>query len=181
MSDLSQEINTPTVPAAVYDEMKLVKLARELAMSMKDVEAILRDHDVSQSQFEALQGNHHFNKVFAAELAAWGAAGNTDERVKFKSAAMIEEILPECYARLNDPKEPMMAKVKMLELVGRWAGWGQADIKPAFAPGDRVLVQINLGNDSKLTYEKRLPYKVIDASPIVVDNSLQTGFDANKV
>ena len=162
MGDMSLPADYPTVPVGVYDDMKLVKLAREIAMGIKDLPEILFDNGLIQREFEEIQQLPHFNKMLASEMQAWQSAVNTQERVKLKAGAMIEEYLPELYARLNDRDEPLMGKIKAMELVSKMAGFGERDIAQAGSPGDRVQVIINLGADVKLQYEKQLPPKVID-------------------
>ena len=173
MGDMSLPADYPTVPVGVYDDMKLVKLAREIAMGIKDLPDVLFDNGLIQADFEQIQRLPHFNKMLAAEIAAWGSAVNTQERVKLKAGAMIEEYLPELYARLNDRDEPMMGKIKAMELVSKLAGFGATDIPVAGSPGDRVQVIINLGADHRLEYQKTLPHKVIEHAPSELHSELQ--------
>lgn len=162
MSDLSLPPDyTPAVPAVTLQEIKIVKLAREIAMELRELDEILEMHCISKIDFERLKVNPHFVKVLSSEIASWQSAINTHERVKLKAGSMIEEWLPELYARLNDPKEDLMKKVKGGELVAKLAGLGTSDPK-AFDPADRVTITINLGEDKKLEFNKRLPPQVIE-------------------
>jgi hypothetical protein len=165
MGDMSLPADYPTVPASVYDDVRLVKLAREIAMGLKDIPDILFDNSLTQREFDEIQSIPHFARILSSEMAAWASAGNTTERVKLKTVSMIEELLPELYARLNDPGEPLHAKVKAFEQLCKVAGFGEKDLPAMGSPGDRVQVIINLGADTKLQYEKRLPQKVIDVTP----------------
>lgn len=176
MGDMSLPADYPTVPVGVYDDIKLVKLAREIAMGIKDLPDILFDNSLSQDDFDDIKLLPHFGKMLAGEIAAWGSALNTADRVKLKAGAMLEEYLPELYARLNDRNEPLMAKMKAVEIATKLAGFAERDIPAAGAPGDRVQVIINLGADHKLEYQKRLPPKVIDATPI--DTAFTESIDA---
>jgi hypothetical protein len=169
MGDLSLPPDYPTIPAGVYDDMKLVKLAREIAMGIKEIPDILVDNGLSQSQFEDIQKLPLFGKMLTSELEAWGSPTNTQDRVKLKAGCMIEEYLPELYARLNDREEPLLGKIKAMEIVAKLAGFGQQDIKREGLPGDRVQVIINLGADHQLQFRKELPSKVIEHE--VVDAS----------
>lgn len=187
MGDMSLPADYPTIPIGVYDDMKLVKLAREIARGIKPIPDILSDNGLTQPDFEDIQTLPHFNKMLASEIAAWGSAENTADRVKLKAGAMIEEFLPELYARLNDRSEPLMAKIKAVEVASKLAGYGERDIASVGSPGDRVQVIINLGSDTKLQYDKRLPPKVIEHEAPVVETSLAQAFaesidaSANKV
>lgn len=165
MGDMSLPADYPTVPQSVYDDAKLVKLAREIAMGMKDIPDILYDHSITQDAFDTLKTHPRFTQLLTSEMEAWGSATNANERIKVKSGAMLEEILPELYSRLQDRNEPLMAKIKAMELITKIAGFGDRDIPATINPGDRVQVIINLGADAQLKYDKQLPPQVIDVTP----------------
>lgn len=165
MGDMSLPSDYPTIPASVYDEAKLVKLAREIAMGIEDIPEILFRHSLTQRELDELNQIPTFQRMLASEVAAWASATNTQERVRVKAGALLEEYLPELYSRLNDRNEPLMAKIKAMELIAKMAGLGDRDIPAMGTPGDKVQVIINLGSDTKLQYEKRLPSKVIDVTP----------------
>jgi hypothetical protein len=94
---------------------------------------------------------------------------------------MIEEYLPELYARLNDREEPLMAKVKAIETVAKLAGYSDREAAQAGAPGDKVHVIINLGADHRAEYIKQLPHKVIEheAAQPPVEQSFEESLDAS--
>ncbi len=165
MGDMSLPADYPTVPRGVYDDAKLVKLAREIAMGIRELPDILDAHGLTHTELDALQETPHFRKLLSSEVTAWAAAINTQERVKVKAGSLLEEYLPELYSRLNDKNEPLMAKIKAIELISKLAGFGDRDIPAACSPGDRVQVIINLGADVKLQYDKELPRQVIDVTP----------------
>jgi hypothetical protein len=180
MGDFALPADYPTVPASVYDDMKLVKLAREIAMGVKDLPDVLFNHGMTQMEFEQVSQLPHFRKILESEVAAWESAGNTAERVKLKAGSMIEEYLPELYARINDPSEPLMAKIKAMDTIAKLAGYGATDIPREGNPGDRVQVIINLGADHRLEYQKTLPPKVIDHAPseLQMNTSFEESIDA---
>lgn len=181
MGELSLPADYPTIPPGVYDEIKLVKLAREIAMGIKEVPDILRDNGVTLDQFATIRTLPYFTQLLTSELAAWSSANNTPERVKVKAGSMLEEYLPELYARMNDPSEPLMAKVKAVEVAARLAGLGERDIQPTGAPGERVQVIINLGADTQLEYRKQLPPKVINNDLSLQQNLESVDAGSNQV
>lgn len=185
MGDMALPADYPTVPGSMYDEKKLVILARQVAMGIKDIPDILFDNGLTLREFTEIQRLPRWGKLLDAEVKAWEGAANTAERVSVKTASMIEEYLPELYSRLNDRDEPLMAKIKALELAAKMARIGNTDAPAAIAPGDKVQVVINLGADTQLKFDKVLPHKVIDHEPTPVlsveealDNSLQEGLNA---
>jgi hypothetical protein len=165
MGDMSLPADYPTIPAGVYDEIKLVKLARQIAMGIKDLPGVLFDNDLTLREWDDIKMLPAFQRLLEGEVTSWEGALNTPDRVRIKAASMLEEYLPEMYARLNDRTEPLMAKMKAVELISKIAGFGQTDIPQAGSPGDKVQVIINLGSDTRLNYEKVLPHKVINHEP----------------
>lgn len=162
--------NYAMVPSAVYTEIKLVKLAREIAMDIKELDEVLKIHDITHADFEKLKTNERFKAILTAEIVAWHGAINTNERVRVKAASMIEEWLPELYSRLNDRGEGLSSKIEGGKLLERLAGMGAAAAKNE-APTDRVSITINLGADNKLEFNKRLPAKVIEHEEVFEDAS----------
>lgn len=179
MGDMSLPADYPTIPVGVYDEAKLVKLARQIAMGIKELPDILYDNDLTLREFDEIRALPLFGRTLESEVKAWAGADNTHARLKLKSAAMLEEYLPELYARLNDRTEPLMAKMKAVELVSKIAGFGDRDVAPAGNPGDKVHVTINLGADTRVEYVKQLPHKVIEHEPVTVQQTFEESLDAS--
>jgi hypothetical protein len=154
-----------TLPKSLENaEITLLKLAREVAIDLHDIETILKRYQISPETWEDIKQNRYFNDLVKSEVEAWQSALNTSERTKLKSQAMIEEWLPEAYARLHSASENLSAKVELAKLIARIAGMGIATVGTDGSVGERFTVTINLGGD-KLTYDKSLPPKVIEASP----------------
>lgn len=145
--------------------MKLVKLAREIAMDILSLETILKQHSISPEQWEDLKYNGKFKLLLESESEAWNTALNTHERVKLKAAAMLEEWLPELNNRLHDIDEALPAKIEGAKMLTRVAGMGM----PGQVEGgtaERFTVTINLGaNAEPLQFVKELPAKVIEHEP----------------
>lgn len=179
MGDMSLPADYPTIPVGVYDEAKLVKLARQIAMGIKDVPDILFDHGLTLREFDEIQRLPIFGRTLEAEVKAWEGAGNTNERLKVKAAAMLEEYLPELYARMNDQSEPLMAKIKALEWTSKIAGFSDRDVAAVGNPGDKVHVIINLGADARAEYIKQLPSKVIEHEAVTVQQTFEESLDAS--
>ena len=79
---------------------------------------------------------------------------------------MVEEALPEFYARMHDPKEPLPAKTDVLKTIAKFAGVGGSDFNAAVG-GEKLSVTINLGSDHQLRIEKEVTSKVIDHEDIL--------------
>lgn len=155
---------TPTLPEAARREINIVKLAREIAMDLRELPQILEHHCISRDEFERLKRNPYFIKVLQGETEAWQSATNTGERVKIKAAAMAEEWLPELFKRIINPKEDLLKVVKGGELVVKMAGLNAEDGKGS-NPSDKVVITINMGADNRLQVAKQVTPQVIDHEP----------------
>lgn len=122
----------------------MVKLAREIAMDIQPIEAILKHYEIDQKRWDELLRNSRFKALLASESEAWNAALNTHERVKLKAAAMLEEWLPELNNRLHDRQENLPAKIEGGKILKSIAGFDgrQADVGLG---GEKFTVTINLG------------------------------------
>lgn len=139
----------------------LVKLAREIAMDIQPIETILKQYSITAQMWERLQSNSRFQSLLSSEVEAWNTALNTHERVKLKAAAMLEEWLPELNNRIHDREEALPAKIEGGKMLTKIAGIGVSAVDGS-GGGERFTVTINLGEDSKFTFEKQLPTRVIE-------------------
>lgn len=152
------------VTAPSQSDINQVKLAREIAMDIHPIETILKQYSIDDATWLQLQSNPKFAQLVASQTEEWNGATNTHERVRAKSAAMLEEWLPELNNRMHDPEVAMPAKIEAGKMLGRMAGIGAAD-GVAGTGGERFTVTINLGEDHKLKFDAQLPAKVIDHDP----------------
>jgi hypothetical protein len=161
------KVTAPEKPDGVSD-LTFVKLAREIAMEIHDLDTILTNNRVTHEQFEAIKTNSRFEQLLASAVAEWGSALNTPERVKVKAAALIEEWLPELNTRLHDGKENLDHKVKAATLAARLAGMGLtgAGVEEV---GSRFSVTINLGGDKPIEILKDVTSKVIDGEVLTTE------------
>lgn len=143
-----------------FNDVTLLKLAREISMDMRSVEEILELHEVSQEEWVVISIMPRFQSYLRQCIEEWNSAVNTAERVKLKSLAFVEEALPEFYARAHDPQESLNAKVEVLKTVARFAGVG-GSVDSAVS-GERLSVTINLGADQQLKIEKNITPTIIE-------------------
>lgn len=148
------------------DDLTLVQLAREIAMNIQSIETILETHQIDVDTWDRLKVTPRFVQLLETETSSWNSAINTHERVKLKSAALVEDWLPEAYARMNDTTENLNAKTELAKLVARLAGMGLNNTSITDGSGERFSVTINLGNDAQLKFEKELPMKVIEGDEL---------------
>lgn len=139
----------------------MLLLARDIAMDIYDLDTVLKQYRLSAEEWEGLKLNQRFQQLLESEAVAWSSADNAHERVKRKSATLIEVWLEEAARNVHDHTQPLDKRAKVAELVARLAGMGQRDAAEANA-GERFSVVINLGADKTITFDQPLPPKVIE-------------------
>lgn len=144
------------------NELTLLKLSREIARDIHDIETILERYGIDAELWSHISKLPRFNALLQSEIEAWHGAGNTPERVKIKSLSFVEELLPEMYARAHDPREPLSSKVELLKTIGKFGGVGLTSFEGAL--GEKLSVTINLGADSQLKFEKDITPQVVEGS-----------------
>jgi hypothetical protein len=141
----------PTVHT--FDDTMMLKLARELAMDIRPLEDILEVLHISRAEWDSVKETAAFQRYLRSSLEEWHSALNTQERVKLKSLAMVEESLPEFYARMHDAREALPAKTEVLKTISRFAGVG-GNTSYEGSGSEKMIVTINLGADQQLRIER---------------------------
>ena len=80
--------------------------------------------------------------------------------MRLKSLAFVEEALPDFYARAHDPTENLQHKIRVLEVVAKFAGVG-GNVDTALS-GEKFSVTINLGADHQVRIERDVTPQVIE-------------------
>jgi hypothetical protein len=154
------------VPSIYGRETDILRLAREIAIDLHDIETILKNHNLTAKDWEVIKDDPRFSSLLKSEVEAWSAAGNTHERTKLKAGAVIEEWLVEANARLYDTGETLPAKTELVKTLAKIAGMGERASTEGNT-SERFSVVINLGAD-QLSFEKtrEVSPKVIDVTPV---------------
>lgn len=142
-------------------ELTLVKLSAEIAKNIQPLDAILERFGIEPEVWEEICRLPRFATLLQSKTEEWNSAGNTRERVELKALSFVEEGMPELYERVHDPREPLAAKVKAFEIIGRFAGIGLKN-EGGGGGGEGMKVTINIGGD-QITFEKDITPQVIDA------------------
>lgn len=140
------EVSTPLTPHIVTG------LAREVAIGLRETEEILATYKVSTAAYETLKKTDLFQKLVDAARIEWNSALNTVNRTQLEAAALVESILPKIFARMNDSKEALNHVVE----AGKWLSdvGGLKKVPGHGDPGERFTIEINLGADTKLTFDQ---------------------------
>lgn len=130
---------------------ELAKLARELAMDIKEQHLILKEFNLDNAQFEFLSTyNDFFREAYASACKEWHAPLSTQDRIKVEAAAILEDSLLGLGARMQNKGEGLPGVVEVAKLFAKVAGVGEPKVGGA-APGERFSINIDLGGDQKIT------------------------------
>ncbi len=134
---------------------ELAKLAREIAMDIKDVDVVLGHYNITPAQYDNLkEHNAFFKQALQVSTIEWNSALTTPERIKLESAAILEDALPRLGARMANQAEGLPGVVEAAKLFAKIAGLGEKEASDR-APGERFTISINLGGDDKLVYKSK--------------------------
>ena len=150
----------------VYDDVTFVKLAREVAIGLNSIETILKHHQITQTDWDYIREHPRFLQYLEQEQATWESALNTQERVKIKSASMIEQWLPDAFDKMIDKNEPLSGRLETAKLVSRLAGMGVTGFGVSGETSEKFSVTINLGADNAIKIEKETTPKVIEGEMV---------------
>lgn len=154
------------VNTQVYDDVTFVKLAREIAIGLNSIETILKHHQIAEEDWLYISTHPRFIQYLEQEQATWESALNTHERVKIKSASMIEQWLPDAYKSMTSASETLNGRLEVAKLVSRLAGMGLTGVGVAGETGEKFSVTINLGADSAIKIEKETAPKIIEGEMV---------------
>jgi len=136
---------TQVILDPVNSDIAMVKLAREIAMDIQPLQNILQQYAISDETWSQLQSNTRFQMLLSSEIEAWQTALNTHERVKMKSAAMLEEWLPNLNMRMHDHEEALPAVIEAGKMLARIANLGVPGDVTAGNIGERFVINISMG------------------------------------
>lgn len=152
-------MNLPARPDR-NQELLALRLAQEIAINLNDIEDVLKHLSVSAVQWDRIQRNPHFQSILQEAVADWQSAKNTQERIKLKAAAMVEEWLVEAHRLSHDPAQPLSGKVELMKLIKSLTALGNFGAEGG--GGEKFTVTINLGADQKLSFAKDIAPKTIE-------------------
>jgi hypothetical protein len=139
--------------------IRLAMLANEIAMDMKELADILKLYKLSESDYLKISKIPFFTNALETATIEWQSPLGTHARIRIESAAILEEALPGLSARMKSKDEAFPAAIEAGKLFAKIAGLGEPD-KAGASSGEKFTINIDLGQDKKLTYEK-------DVSPII--------------
>lgn len=129
----------------------LATLAREIAMDIETVDAILKKHGLSNAQYEYLSNHHeYYKKTLLQQVHEWQSLGSTQARLKAQAAAALEAQLPTLGSRMGQASEKLADAVEAAKLFAKIAGV-DTDTGGPRGGGEGFTITIDLGADERLT------------------------------
>jgi hypothetical protein len=115
-------------------DTKWLTVAHEVAMNIRDIDDILLGQGISLREWERMQEDPKFQSLLSSKIIEWNGAGNTQQRVKMKAAAMVELNMDQLHLALNDEEVTAPQKLAVLQFVARLGGLG-AEERRSDVPG----------------------------------------------
>src|SRR5712671_4132356 len=128
------------------NEIKLAKLAREMAMNVRPYAQVFDDFGITETDYYEISKLEFYARAKEQFSLEWNATASTADRVKIGSLAYLEQILPALTRRALDLKEALPAATDVAKLLARNAGIGEARAE-AKGASERFVITINLGAD----------------------------------
>lgn len=147
---------TVAVNAQLPDSLSpfdLAKLAREIAMDIKEISVVLAHYKLTLAQYEIIKENPYFKRALDTAIIDWNSALSTHARISIESAAILEDALPKLGARMTKADESLAMQVEAGKLMAKLAGIGESS--KGAGSSEKFTITINLGSDT-IRYEKNV-------------------------
>ncbi len=146
----------PDTPTATTDVS--YELAAELAANLYTTEQVLDRFELEPDQLKHILRTPHFKEVYRNAKIIWCGTDNVKERIRAKSALLLEDSILPIYALIHNESLPAPARIEAFaKLVAI------ADMQPtrqdAAPSADRFVLNISVGEEHQKV--------VIDAEPAV--------------
>lgn len=167
----------PLVPTLDYLDATHISLAREIAQGILPLDDILRNYGyagVGDRAWEALRTNPEFDALLRGAIQEWQAADSTPKRVKLKSAAATEVLIPTAVAMATNRDVAATARIEAMKWLSGLAGF--RDGAQTQGPASGFSITFIMGDDSQKIVESRarpvLDAKVETPVEIPADSSV---------
>ena len=145
------------VRAAPLNSFRLASLAREVAINIRGLPAILADYGVTPADYQQILTWPFYKTALEAAILDWRSDLSIEKRMKLEAAAALENAMPALAARMQSEQETLTAAVETGKLFAKIAGIGEQS--KSLNSGEKFSITINLGEDKKLTFEKDITPK----------------------
>lgn len=130
----------------------IARLARDVVMELKALPDILAPYCITEAQYARIKEIPFFKRVFEDFTVEWNRVTSTPDRVRLISAVMLEEGLPRLGSQMVDKEISPAVAVETGKFFAKLAGVGET--KTEGAPGEKFVINISLGEETKLQFTK---------------------------
>lgn len=131
---------------ADLNEFAMAKLAREMAMAIRNHHAIFQDFGITEEDYYEVSKNEFYKRAKEQFALEWNSALSAAERVKLISASYAEEVLPVITRRAMREDEPLPGVLGTFKQLCQNAGIGDPK-NPMVNAAERFIISINMGGD----------------------------------
>ncbi len=141
-------------------------LARDVAMDIETLDAILYKHGLSHAQYDFLaEHNEFFRQTLVQQTTEWNRLSSSQDRLRAQAAAALEAQFPTLAGRMGKASEKLSDVVEAAKLFAKVAGVDA--VAPGARPnGERFEINIDLGADERIT---------IRSTPLAEESAGQVG------
>lgn len=143
---------------------QMAKLAREVVIQIREIPDILPQFGITPSQYDRLIQHPSYKRILEAISIDWNAATNTEARIKLNAAAILEDNLHVLGGRMGSDDEPLREVIEAGKLFSRLAGLA-GDQESHVGGEGKFVINIDLGQDTKLRFEKETGSKKVEVLP----------------
>ena len=162
--EVNQPVTAPVTLPEKFAVEKIALLARDIAVMMKDLPDILVDHGLTMRQYALLQKNEYFQQTLKILAVEWNKPESTLKRLALQAQMHLENAMPAMAARMDDIKEPLSGVVETAKFFAKVSGIGETAQQSA--PGEKFVINIDLGADMRLKFDTSRPTAQLNAAPI---------------
>lgn len=124
------------------------QLSIELASEISPLKDILTRHGITAKQLRIKLKDPHFQNMFKEAKRVWNSDLSVRDRIKIKSAVLVEDSLIKLYQIFNNEDLAAPARLEAFKSMAKVAEVYEVPKSPT-AVGERVSININLGDGHK--------------------------------
>jgi len=138
-------------------------LAMELASGLSPASEIFARWGHTPEEARAILSNPTFQQMLKEAKGNWDSDSNVEERIRMKARLALEELLEPHFKMAKSVDTPPPSRIEAMKTFERLSGMSAKEKDSGFTPGERFIVNINLGSD--------IPSVTIDA-PVTAEGEV---------
>lgn len=153
------------VKISEFEEQRLRALAVGLAQCIREPAEIMQELGFTEDDWRELEQSRMFRKMLTQAQAEWNNTSRTPQRIKLKAAVNIEQSLPAFYEDMVDKNQPLVARIRALEVVAKLAGMPEQEVERYNGPQNQFKLEIHLGGGQTISVGAGVDSGAIPVTP----------------